>query len=153
MYLFKLILSMYIQVLDAMSLALKKADERFLSMADTNPELALMGSCVLVMLMKGEDLYLMNVGDSRAVLAQKAEPDLSGVLVKANDDLEGFKTEMMRQLEAHERDNLSGLVAVQMTIDHSTGVYQVAIYLGWQYTLVVKMHGHHSVLVLESLME
>ncbi|KAJ6816252.1 putative protein phosphatase 2C 23 [Iris pallida] len=33
--------------------------------------LALMGSCVLVMLMKGEDVYLMNVGDSRAVLGRK----------------------------------------------------------------------------------
>ncbi|KAG9159197.1 hypothetical protein Leryth_018165 [Lithospermum erythrorhizon] len=30
-----------------------------------------MGSCVLAMLMKGEDVYLMNVGDSRAVLAQR----------------------------------------------------------------------------------
>lgn len=108
-----------------MSRALKQADERYLSMADSNPELALMGSCVLVMLMKGEDLYLMNVGDSRAVLAQKAEPDLSGVLGKADEDLERFKAEMMRQLEAYERDNLSGLVAVQLTTDHSTAVYQV----------------------------
>ncbi|KAF3330513.1 hypothetical protein FCM35_KLT03867 [Carex littledalei] len=111
-------------VLDAMSSALKRADEEYLSMADTNPELAVVGSCVLVMLMKGEDLYLMNVGDSRAVLAQKAEPDLSGVLGRADEDLERLKVEIMRQLEAYERDNLSGLVAIQLTMDHSTAVYQ-----------------------------
>ncbi|KAJ3688245.1 hypothetical protein LUZ61_017409 [Rhynchospora tenuis] len=112
------------QVLAAMSRALRQADEEYLSMAAENPELAMIGSCVLVMLMKGEDLYLMNVGDSRAVLAQKAEPDLSGVLGKADEDLERFKVEMMRQLEAYERDKLSGLVAVQLTMDHSTAVYQ-----------------------------
>lgn len=110
-----------------MSSALKRADEEYLSMADTNPELAVVGSCVLVMLMKGEDLYVMNVGDSRAVLAQKAEPDLSGVLGRADEDLERLKVEIMRQLEAYERDNLSGLVAIQLTMDHSTDVYQVTI--------------------------
>jgi hypothetical protein len=35
-----------------------------------NPEVALVGSCVLVMLMKDEDVYIMNVGDSRAIIAQ-----------------------------------------------------------------------------------
>ncbi len=36
-----------------------------------NPELMVMGLCVLVMLMKDEDVYIMNVGDSRAVVAQQ----------------------------------------------------------------------------------
>ncbi|KAJ3676415.1 hypothetical protein LUZ60_003827 [Juncus effusus] len=111
-------------VLAAMSRALKWADEMYLNMADTNPELAMMGSCVLVMLMKGEDVYLMSVGDSRAVLAQKAEADLSGVLGRANEDLERFRVDLLRQLEAHERDRLSGLAAAQLTMDHSTDVYQ-----------------------------
>lgn len=43
-------------------------------MVNENPELALMGSCVLVTLMKGEDIYMMRVGDSRAHLARI--PDL-----------------------------------------------------------------------------
>ncbi len=30
-----------------------------------------MGSCVLVMLTKDEDVYIMNVGDSRTVVAQQ----------------------------------------------------------------------------------
>ncbi|KAM1900427.1 hypothetical protein ACFX14_029374 [Malus domestica] len=38
---------------------------------DKNAELALMGSCVLVMLMKDQDVYIMNLGDSRVVLAQE----------------------------------------------------------------------------------
>ena len=77
-------------VLEALSRALKKTEESYLDVADKmvmeNPELALMGSCVLVMLMKGEDVYVMNVGDSRAVLAQKAEPDYW--LGKIRQDLE-----------------------------------------------------------------
>ncbi|KAL5057877.1 hypothetical protein RYX36_029481 [Vicia faba] len=62
-------------VLEALSEALRKTEDAFLKIVDEmitrNPVLAMMGSCVLVMLMKGEDVYLMNVGDSRAVLATR----------------------------------------------------------------------------------
>ncbi|MFS7923752.1 putative protein-serine/threonine phosphatase [Helianthus anomalus] len=67
-------------VLKALAQGLKKTEEAYLDTADQmlveNPELALMGSCVLVKLMKGEYVYVMDVGDSRAVLAQKPEPDI-----------------------------------------------------------------------------
>ncbi|XP_057757599.1 probable protein phosphatase 2C 4 [Arachis stenosperma] len=60
-------------VLQGLSKALRVTEAAFLKSSDEmiaqNPVLAMMGSCVLVMLMKGEDVYLMNVGDSRAVLA------------------------------------------------------------------------------------
>jgi len=60
-------------VLVALSEALRKTEDAFLKKVDevigNNPVLTMMGSCVLVMLMKGEDVYLMNVGDSRAILA------------------------------------------------------------------------------------
>ncbi|CAJ1798889.1 unnamed protein product [Sphenostylis stenocarpa] len=60
-------------VLQALSEALRKTEDAFMRTAEEmighNPVLAMMGSCVLVMLMKGQDVYLMNVGDSRAVLA------------------------------------------------------------------------------------
>ncbi|CAJ1949276.1 unnamed protein product [Sphenostylis stenocarpa] len=60
-------------VLLALSEALRKTEDAFLKKVDevigNNPVLTMMGSCVLVMLMKGEDVYLMNVGDSRAILA------------------------------------------------------------------------------------
>ncbi|XP_062094829.1 probable protein phosphatase 2C 4 [Humulus lupulus] len=88
-------------VLRALSEALRNTEDAYLDIADKmvmeNPELALMGSCVLVMLMKGEDVYLMNVGDSRAVLAQK---------VMENNPINEFE--------------LSNLTSLQLTMDHST---------------------------------
>ncbi|KAI3995842.1 hypothetical protein MKX01_020377 [Papaver californicum] len=114
-------------VLKALGEALKKTEESYLEIADKmvmeNPELALMGSCVLVMLMKGEDVYVMNVGDSRAVLAQKAEPDLW--LGKAHEDLERIKEETSYDLEKFNGDRserLPDLNALQLTLDHSTSV-------------------------------
>ncbi|MQL72935.1 hypothetical protein Taro_005259 [Colocasia esculenta] len=61
-------------VLKAMSRALETTEEAYMNMVDKtldrNPELALMGSCVLVMLMKDQDVYVMNLGDSRVILAK-----------------------------------------------------------------------------------
>ncbi|KAJ6345137.1 hypothetical protein OIU78_007920 [Salix suchowensis] len=117
-------------VLKALSQALKKTEEAYLDNADKmlveNPELALMGSCVLVMLMKGEDVYVMNVGDSRAVLAQKAEPDYW--LGKIRQDLERINEETLHDLEGSdgERSNsMPGLTASQLSVDHSTSVEEV----------------------------
>ncbi|KAF4378987.1 hypothetical protein F8388_022074 [Cannabis sativa] len=94
-------------VLKALSEALKKTEDSYLDIADKmvmeNPELALMGSCVLVMLMKGEDVYLMNVGDSRAVLAQK--------IMDHNNN--------HNHINEYEFSNLTSL---QLTMDHSTYV-------------------------------
>jgi hypothetical protein len=117
-------------VLKALSQALKKTEESYLEIADKmlveNPELSLMGSCVLVMLMKGEDVYVMNVGDSRAVLAQKAEPDYW--LGKIRQDLERINEETLHDLEAFdaERSNsMPVLTASQLSVDHSTSVEEV----------------------------
>jgi serine/threonine protein phosphatase PrpC len=113
-------------VLRALARALKKTEEAFFAAAEEraadSPELGLMGSCVLVMVMKGKDIYVMNVGDSRAVLARRPEPDLKNVLGKASQDLQQFKAEIMRELEAHDID---GLQAVQLTAEHSTAVQEV----------------------------
>ncbi|CAL5352989.1 probable protein phosphatase 2C 23 isoform X2 [Camellia sinensis] len=110
-------------VLKALSQALRKTEEAYLDIADKmlveNPELALMGSCVLVMLMKGEDVYVLNVGDSRAVLAQKTEPDLW------RQDLERIKEETLHDLEVCDGDgsnSIPSLAAFQLTVDHSTSV-------------------------------
>ncbi|KAG2670174.1 hypothetical protein I3760_14G071100 [Carya illinoinensis] len=114
-------------VLKALSQALRKTEETYLEIADNmvaeNPELALMGSCVLVMLMKGEDVYVMNVGDSRAVLAQKAEPDYW--IGRTRDDLERINEETTNDLEASDGDRPStcpNLTAFQLSMDHSTDV-------------------------------
>ncbi|CAH2038647.1 unnamed protein product, partial [Thlaspi arvense] len=115
------------EVLQALSQALRKTEEAYLDtadkMLDENPELALMGSCVLVMLMKGEDIYVMNVGDSRAVLGQKSEPDYW--LAKIRQDLERINEETMNDLEGCEGDQSSlvpNLSAFQLSVDHSTNV-------------------------------
>ncbi|XP_062213484.1 probable protein phosphatase 2C 31 [Phragmites australis] len=115
--------AMHRDVLRALARALRNTEEAFFEAAEEraaeSPELGLMGSCVLVMLMKGADVYVMNVGDSRAVLARRSEPDLKDILGKAAQDLQQFKAEIMRELEAHDRD---GLQTVQLTPEHSTAV-------------------------------
>lgn len=69
-------------VLKAMTRALEATEEAYSDMVekelDINPELALMGSCVLVMLMKDQDVYVINLGDSRVVLAQDKLTDCYG---------------------------------------------------------------------------
>ncbi|CAA3022165.1 probable phosphatase 2C 4 [Olea europaea subsp. europaea] len=113
----------HVDVLKALSQALKKTEDAYLDLSDKmvmeNPELSLMGSCVLVMLMKGEDVYVMNVGDSRAILAQKKEPDLW------SQDLERISEETLHDLETFDSDMSNAqpsLTAFQLTMDHSTSV-------------------------------
>ncbi|XP_047331734.1 probable protein phosphatase 2C 23 [Impatiens glandulifera] len=88
-------------VLKSLSEGLRKTESTFFQISDMmlkeHPELCLMGSCVLVMVMKSEDIYLMNVGDSRAVLARDEREKMN-----LDDDF-----------------NLS---AIQMTMDHNTSV-------------------------------
>ncbi|XP_050228988.1 probable protein phosphatase 2C 4 [Mercurialis annua] len=107
-------------ILKALSKALKKTEDEFFEIADKmaeeKPELALMGSCVLVMVMKGEDVYLMNVGDSRVVLAQKCDTDLR--LRKGNQDLEMISEDNLHDLE------FISLNSIQLTMDHSTYVHK-----------------------------
>ncbi|ONK61940.1 uncharacterized protein A4U43_C08F35130 [Asparagus officinalis] len=99
------------EVLKALSRALMRTEGTFLDCADMmvteNPELSLMGSCVLVMVMKGQDVYLMNVGDSRAILGTKGRRDLRSI----NEEMDG----------------LLDLVALQLTLDHSTCVKEEVV--------------------------
>jgi serine/threonine protein phosphatase PrpC len=118
------------EVLKALSEALRKTEDAYLEIADKmvsdNPELALMGSCVLVMLMKGEDVYLMNVGDSRAVLAQEAELDLGPR--KMHQDLKRINEEILSNHNTFGGVGCGGLInsiSLQLTTDHSTHVEEV----------------------------
>ncbi|ESQ40153.1 hypothetical protein EUTSA_v10012858mg [Eutrema salsugineum] len=112
-------------VLKALLQALRKTEEAYLELADTmvkeNPELALMGSCVLVTLMKGEDVYVMNVGDSRAVLARKPN---SAIGRKREKELERIREDS--SLEDKEM-LMNGamrysLVPLQLNMEHSTRI-------------------------------
>lgn len=61
------------KVLNSLERALTQAENDFLRMVEQEmedrPDLVSVGSCVLVALLHGKDLYLLNIGDSRAVLA------------------------------------------------------------------------------------
>lgn len=117
------------EVLNALSQALRKTEEAYLQNADKmvtrNPELALMGSCVLVMLMRGEDVYLMNVGDSRAIAAQQLEPDFG--IGKPYRDFERINEGTLRVFESSNGVEFERLptLASQLTMDHSTYTEEV----------------------------
>lgn len=61
------------RVLDSLQRALTQAENDFLYMVeqemDDRPDIVSVGSCVLVVLLYAKDLYVLNLGDSRAVLA------------------------------------------------------------------------------------
>lgn len=101
-------------VLNALAQSLENTEKLYLEMAeklmDSNPELALMGSCLLVALIRDDDVYVMNVGDSRAIIAQCASNDGNVEYV----DMEGT-----------ERDG--ALIAVQLSTDHSTSIEEVSL--------------------------
>ncbi|KAF2538286.1 hypothetical protein F2Q68_00023549 [Brassica cretica] len=111
-------------VLKALVQALRKTEESYLELADTmveeNPELALMGSCVLVTLMKGEDVYVMNVGDSRAVLARKPN-----VVVGSRRQKELERIKEVREMFMNGSIMRNSLVPLQLNKEHSTRIEEV----------------------------
>lgn len=145
-------------VLRAMSQALDKTEEAYMKMVennlDKNPELALMGSCVLVMLMKDQDVYVMNLGDSRAILAQERPNDRHPNPSLIKDDVR-HRNKSRESLIGMELDRISEespmhnidrhvnkmnknrevsacrlkMRAVQLSTDHSTSIEEVCFLL------------------------
>ncbi|MCD7472700.1 hypothetical protein HAX54_014028 [Datura stramonium] len=115
-------------VLKALSEGLRKTEASYLEIADMmvkeNPELALMGSCVLVMLLKDQDVYLLNVGDSRAVLAQNPESDLSVSKFKRINEQSVNSIDALYRAESDRKHNL---IASQLTMDHSTSIKEEVV--------------------------
>ncbi|XP_052169851.1 protein phosphatase 2C 29-like isoform X2 [Diospyros lotus] len=124
-------------VLRAMSRALELTELAFLDMTDkvldSNPELALMGSCLLVVLMRDEDVYVMNVGDSRAIVAQYELEETStctgGEHLAHNgsavEDIIEESTYIEERVtkEANEFPTQTmKLTALQLSTDHSTSI-------------------------------
>ncbi|GAV73747.1 PP2C domain-containing protein [Cephalotus follicularis] len=97
-------------VLRAMAQALESTEVAYMEMVekalDINPELALMGSCVLVMLMKDQDVYVMNLGDSRVILAQERQNDRNPNSISTKDDL-GHRNRSRESLVRMELDRIS----------------------------------------------
>lgn len=70
-------------VLECLQRALSQAEIDFLSMVEQDmedrPDLVSVGSCVLVGLLVGKDLYTLNLGDSRVVIATESrDSDVGG---------------------------------------------------------------------------
>ncbi|XP_017235243.1 protein phosphatase 2C 29 isoform X2 [Daucus carota subsp. sativus] len=129
-------------VLRAMSRALEYTEAAYLDMSnkvlDRYPELALMGSCLLVALMRDEDVYVMNVGDSRAIVAHYEPREVSsgakskglGVIGSAaeaivEESVDGCKREKEMAIEVP-ADALR-LTALQLSTDHSTSIEEEVI--------------------------
>ncbi|GAB2273586.1 hypothetical protein Dimus_008373 [Dionaea muscipula] len=124
-------------VLSALSQALEKTELAYLDLTDKvidrYPELALMGSCLLVVLMRNEDVYVMNVGDSRAIVAQLEIQEANSIvetkdLVEEGSCREGiFEENAATSLRSKNAANEAPaqtmkLTALQLSKDHSTSI-------------------------------
>ncbi|XP_057978035.1 protein phosphatase 2C 29 isoform X2 [Malania oleifera] len=129
-------------VLRALSRALEVTEFAYLDMTDkfidTNPELALMGSCLLVALMRDEDVYVMNVGDSRAIVAQYEPQELNSRTESNGQGDVGSSTEGIVEESTAPGENVSKVVrevpaqavkltALQLSTDHSTSIEEEII--------------------------
>ncbi|KAI4371493.1 hypothetical protein MLD38_019721 [Melastoma candidum] len=126
-------------VLRAMSRALEATEAAYLEMSDklidTHPELALMGSCLLVALMRDEDIYIMNVGDSRAIVAQLEERAVSNFVGLSGGSNKESSVEAIvesrcsvassrryKEGESEVVAHAMRLKALQLSTDHSTSI-------------------------------
>lgn len=133
-------------VLRAMAGALGSTEEAYMEMVenslDKNPELALMGSCVLVMLMKDQDVYVMNLGDSRVILAQERpndrHPDDLSLRNRSRESLVRMELDRISEESPMHNQNSNQvnkinknreisicrlkMRAVQLSTDHSTSI-------------------------------
>lgn len=90
------------RVLDSLQRALHQAENDFLYMVEQEmedrPDIVSVGSCVLVGLLHGKNLYIMNLGDSRAVLATDDDDDENKI-----DELKKLKA--VQLTDSHTVDN------------------------------------------------
>ncbi|GFZ08976.1 protein phosphatase 2C family protein [Actinidia rufa] len=88
------------RVLKSLEHALSQAENDFLHMVEQEmedrPDLVSIGSCVLVVLLYGKDLYILNLGDSRALLATCGE---------GNDTNESKNLQAIQLTDSHTVDN------------------------------------------------
>nr|KAJ0219665.1 hypothetical protein LSAT_V11C300156600 [Lactuca sativa] len=107
-------------VLKALSQGLKNTEDAYSHIADQmlakNPEPALMGSCLLVMLMKEEDVYMINSSFSSKTRARSLETDLKRIKEETLYDLE---------VNADLATTNPTLNTCQLTMDHSTSIEEV----------------------------
>jgi serine/threonine protein phosphatase PrpC len=132
----------HVMVLGALSRALELTELAYLDLTDkvldTNPELALMGSCLLVVLMRDEDVYVMNVGDSRAIVAQYEPQEVGSSTTKSRErgSNGSSKEAIIEESSAVGEKAIKvpcgapaqemRLAALQLSTDHSTSIEDVS---------------------------
>lgn len=122
-------------VIKCLQMALDQAESDFLYMVEQEmelrPDLVTVGSCVLVVLLHGQDLYTLNLGDSRAVLTTSGCPinENDGQTLKAVQLTETHtvdqETERKQLLDEHPDDPLTifgGKVKGKLKVTRAFGV-------------------------------
>ena len=113
-------------VLTALTRALAATESAYLDMTNqsmgTHPELAVTGACLLVALLRDDDVYVMNLGDSRAIVAQRRDDDDDCVLGTMRVEDIGVGLETDARIHGY---SAIGLEALQLSTDHSTSIEEV----------------------------
>ncbi|XP_010551067.1 PREDICTED: probable protein phosphatase 2C 40 [Tarenaya hassleriana] len=116
-------------VLDCLNRALVQAEDDFLRMIEQEmeerPDLVSIGSCVLIALLIGEDLYTLNLGDSRAVLATEGKDERLKAVQLTEDHTVENETEKARILREHLDDPktiVAGKVKGKLVVTRALGV-------------------------------
>lgn len=121
------------KVLSSLERALTQAENDFLRMVEQEmedrPDLVSVGSCVLVALLHGKDLYLLNIGDSRAVLATYGDQvnATEGLLAVQLTDIHSVDNENERAqlIKDHPNDPsviLGGRIKGKLKVTRALGV-------------------------------
>lgn len=123
------------EVLESLQRAISQAESDFLYMVEqemeVRPDLVSIGSCVLIVLLHGEDLYSLNLGDSRAVLATEGDgADVYGSeklkaiqLTESHTvDDEGERTRVLCEHPDDPKTILSGKVKGKLKVTRAFGV-------------------------------
>lgn len=118
-------------VLSSLQHALDQAESEFLHMVeqemDDRPDLVSIGSCVLLALLHGKNLYMLNLGDSRAVLATydtKGGEGLRAVQLTDSHTVDN-EDERIRLLNEHPDDPytlVAGKVKGKLKVTRAFGV-------------------------------
>ncbi|KAI4378924.1 hypothetical protein MLD38_016341 [Melastoma candidum] len=115
-------------IVESLRNALVDAENEFLNMVeqemDDRPDLVSIGSCVLAVLLHGNDLYTLNLGDSRAVLAKYDGKDLKAVELTENHNVDN-QVERNRLLREHPDDPktvVMGKVKGKLKVTRALGV-------------------------------
>ncbi|GFP83454.1 probable protein phosphatase 2c 40 [Phtheirospermum japonicum] len=115
-------------VLCSLQHAIDQAESEFLHMVeqemDERPDLVSIGSCVLLVLLHGKNLYVLNLGDSRAVLASYDGEGLRAVQLTESHTVDD-EAERVRVLNDHPDDPctvVGGKVKGKLKVTRAFGV-------------------------------